>query len=131
MHPLRRQRHRRAWHRRGEDRFHAQAVYASGFVHDVAVARGVQSRESVQPGQSVSDSGGVHRAEQGGTASGVVKVLPHLTRMIMSLSPMGRSSMHCELTAVYEPQEDGRIRAYVLEVPGSWCDGRTIEEARA
>ena len=39
--------------------------------------------------------------------------------------------MLCELTAVYEPQEDGRIRAYVLEVPGSWSYGKTMEEARA
>jgi predicted RNase H-like HicB family nuclease len=38
--------------------------------------------------------------------------------------------MLCELTAVYEPQEDGQIRAYVLEVPGTWSYGKTMEEAR-
>jgi predicted RNase H-like HicB family nuclease len=39
--------------------------------------------------------------------------------------------MHCELTAVYEPLEDGSIRAYVLEVPGSRAYGKTIAEARS
>jgi predicted RNase H-like HicB family nuclease len=39
--------------------------------------------------------------------------------------------MLCEFTAVYEPQQDGWIRAYVLEVPGSWSYGKTREEARA
>jgi predicted RNase H-like HicB family nuclease len=39
--------------------------------------------------------------------------------------------MLCEFTAVYEPQDDGRIRAYVLELPGSSSYGKNMDEARA
>jgi predicted RNase H-like HicB family nuclease len=35
-----------------------------------------------------------------------------------------------EFTAVFEPQEDGWIVAYVAEVPGANTQGRTMEEAR-
>ncbi len=38
--------------------------------------------------------------------------------------------MLCEFTAIYEPEKDGWIRAYVLEVPGCSAHGRTLEEAR-
>ena len=34
------------------------------------------------------------------------------------------------LTAVYEPTEDGRIFARVLEAPGAFSQGRDVEEAR-
>ena len=39
--------------------------------------------------------------------------------------------MRGQFTAVYEPQEDGRVLAYALEVPGSRTQGKTLEEARA
>ena len=39
--------------------------------------------------------------------------------------------MLCEFTAVYEPQENGWVRAYVLEVPGCRTAGKTMDEARA
>jgi predicted RNase H-like HicB family nuclease len=39
--------------------------------------------------------------------------------------------MRAELTAVFEPRADGWIVAYVLEVPGTRTQGKTVEEARA
>jgi predicted RNase H-like HicB family nuclease len=45
--------------------------------------------------------------------------------------PDVQTSLSCELTAVYEPQEDGWIVASVAEIPGANTQGRTLEEARA
>lgn len=45
--------------------------------------------------------------------------------------PDVQSALLCELTAVYEPQEDGWIVASVAELPGANTQGQTLEEARA
>ena len=45
----------------------------------VRLAVGVQPEQPLQPGQDAADGRGVHRAEQGGTAGGVVMRIPKIS----------------------------------------------------